>query len=189
MERTTEKASRHLPAGCTAVAMSLQGHVGQPIHPTRCREVRHLAIARGSFGAGHFGTCTLSTGAVRNSSAHLRGCIVTTRAGVGVQRDDQRLLLVTLPLESIAKLMDDADDPSGNTIQIDITERALRSRSVQASFELMPRHWRMFLEGLDNIGLSLTHRNRVDTFARDHRARQPWLGDVAAMTVRSADDK
>ena len=95
---------------------------------------------------------------------------------------NNRLLLVTLPRESIAKLMDDADDPSGNTIQIDITEQTLRSRSVQASFELMPRHRRMFLEGLDNIGLSLTYGDEVKTFAQAHWARQPWLRDVAAMT-------
>ena len=93
-----------------------------------------------------------------------------------------RLLLVTLPRESIAKLMDDADDPSGNMIRIDITRQALSSRSVQVRFELMPRHRRMFLEGLDNIGLSLTYRDQIDAFARGHWARQPWLRDVAAMT-------
>jgi len=95
-----------------------------------------------------------------------------------------RLLLVALPRESIAKLMDDADDPSGNTVRIDITAQALRSRSVQARFELMPRHRRMFLEGLDNIGLSLTYRDQIDAFAQGHWARQPWLRDVAALTKR-----
>ena len=93
---------------------------------------------------------------------------------------NNRLLLVTLPRESIATLMDDADDPSGNTIRIDITAQTLRSRSLQAAFELMPRHRRMFLEGLDNIGLSLTCREQIETFARAHWARQPWLRDVAA---------
>jgi len=92
------------------------------------------------------------------------------------------LVLVTLPRESIAELMDDADDPAGNTIQIDITEQSLHSRSVQAGFELMPRHRRMFLEGLDNIGLSLTYRDQIDAFAQGHWARQPWLRDVAALT-------
>jgi 3-isopropylmalate/(R)-2-methylmalate dehydratase small subunit len=99
---------------------------------------------------------------------------------------NNRLLLVTLPPETIATLMDDADDPSGdpsgNTIQIDITAQTLRSRSVQAGFELMPRHRRMFVEGLDNIGLSLTYRDQIDAFARTHWAQQPWLRDVAALT-------
>ena len=95
---------------------------------------------------------------------------------------NNRMLLVMLPPETIAKLMDDADDPSSNTIQINVTEQTLRSRSVQAGFELMPRHRRMFLEGLDNIGLSVTYRDEIDAFARAHWMQQPWLRDVAAMT-------
>ncbi|HKX40110.1 MAG TPA: 3-isopropylmalate dehydratase small subunit, partial [Burkholderiaceae bacterium] len=59
----------------------------------------------------------------------------------------------------------------------------LRSRSVQAAFELMPRHRRMFLEGLDNIGLSLTQRDRIEAFARAHWAQQPWLRDVARVST------
>jgi 3-isopropylmalate/(R)-2-methylmalate dehydratase small subunit len=97
---------------------------------------------------------------------------------------NNRLLLVTLPPEQIAKLMDDADDPSGNAIQIDITAQTLRSRSVQARFELMPRHRQMFLDGLDSIGLSLTYRDQIAAFAHDHWARQPRLRDVAATTMR-----
>ena len=95
---------------------------------------------------------------------------------------NNRLLLVTLPPETIAKLMDDAEHPLANTVEIDITAQTLRSRSVQASFELMPRHRQMFLEGLDSIGLSLTHQAEIDAFAREHWARQPWLRDVASMT-------
>ena len=97
---------------------------------------------------------------------------------------NNRLLLVTLPPETIATLMDDADDPAGNTIAIDVAAQTLRSRSVQAGFELMPRHRQMFLEGLDSIGLSLTHQDRIAAFAQDHWARQPWLRDVAAATMR-----
>lgn len=95
---------------------------------------------------------------------------------------NNRLLLVTLPPELVAKVMDDADDPSGNAIEIDISAQTLRSRSIQAKFDLMPRHRQMFLEGLDSIGLSLTYQEQIAGFARDHWARQPWLRDVAAAT-------
>ena len=93
---------------------------------------------------------------------------------------NNRLLLVTLAPEAIAQLMDDADDPAGATVTIDIGAQTLRSRSVQAGFELLPRHRRMFLEGLDSIGLSLTYRDQIDAFARRHWQQQPWLKDVAA---------
>ena len=92
---------------------------------------------------------------------------------------NNRLLLVTLPVEAMAQLMADADDPTANTICLDIASQTVRSRSVEAHFELLPRHRRMFLEGLDIIGLSLTHREQIDTFAQQHWAAQPWLKDVA----------
>jgi len=94
------------------------------------------------------------------------------------------LLLVSLNEDVIARLMDDADDPSRNSICIDVTQQSLRSTRVQARFDLLPRHRRMFLEGLDVIGLSLTYRDRIDAFARAHWDRQPWLRDVASSTMK-----
>ncbi|MDZ4100734.1 MAG: 3-isopropylmalate dehydratase small subunit [Hydrogenophaga sp.] len=96
---------------------------------------------------------------------------------------NNRLLLVTLSPGEIARLMDDADDTAGNMLHIDIQAQTLRSRSVQANFDLMPRHRQMFLEGLDSIGLSLTHTDEINRFAREHWASQPWLHDVAASAV------
>ena len=72
------------------------------------------------------------------------------------------------------------DDPAANSVTIDIGTQTLRSRSVQARFELLPRHRRMFLEGLDSIGLSLTYEDQIAAFARRHWTRAPWLKDVAA---------
>jgi 3-isopropylmalate/(R)-2-methylmalate dehydratase small subunit len=93
---------------------------------------------------------------------------------------NNRLLLVTLAPDEIARLMDDADDPQANGVTIDIAAQTLRSRSLQARFELLPRHRRMFLEGLDSIGLSLSHQAEIAEFAHRHWARSPWLKDVAA---------
>lgn len=95
---------------------------------------------------------------------------------------NNRLLLVTLPEPQLARLMADAQDPAANAVRIDIREGRLRSRSVDAAFALLPRHRRMFLEGLDVIGLSLAYRDAVQAFAREQAARQPWLHDVAAAT-------
>ena len=95
---------------------------------------------------------------------------------------NNRLLLVTLPQLDIERLMADAEDAAHNEVAIDITAQTLRSRSVQAGFELLPRHRRMFLEGLDSIGLSLSYQAQIDAFAQRHWAQQPWLRDVAALT-------
>ena len=95
---------------------------------------------------------------------------------------NNRLLLVSLPPATIERLMADAEDPSHNGIVIDIDTQQVQSRSVQANFDLVPRHRRMFLEGLDNIGLSMTYRDAIERFATTHWQQQPWLKDVAALT-------
>lgn len=100
---------------------------------------------------------------------------------------NNRLLLVALPAAQIAQLMDDADDPATNAVDIDLVAQTLASRSVQARFDLLPRHRRMFLEGLDSIGLSLTYRAQTEAFAQRHWAAQPWLRDVAARTRQRLD--
>lgn len=101
---------------------------------------------------------------------------------------NNRLLLVSLPPAAIERLMADADDPRHNGIVIDIDTQHVQSRNVQASFDLVPRHRRMFLEGLDNIGLSMTYRDDIERFAEAHWQRQPWLKDVAAMTRERLSD-
>jgi 3-isopropylmalate/(R)-2-methylmalate dehydratase small subunit len=100
---------------------------------------------------------------------------------------NNRLLLVALPPAQVAQLMDDADDPAANAVDIDVAAQTLASRRVQARFALLPRHRRMFLEGLDSIGLSLTYRAQTEAFAQWHWAAQPWLRDVAARTRRRLD--
>jgi len=95
---------------------------------------------------------------------------------------NNRLLLVTLPAAQIAQLMADASDPEANGVTIDVSAQTVQSRGVRANFDMVPRHRRMFLEGLDNIGLSLTYQDQVRGFAARHWQRQPWLKDVAALT-------
>ena len=93
---------------------------------------------------------------------------------------NNRLLLAMLPEREIAALMDDAD--AGGAIRIDVDAMRVRSARVDAPFELSPRHRRMFVEGLDAIGLSLSYRAQIEAFAERHWAGQPWLKDVAART-------
>ncbi len=90
------------------------------------------------------------------------------------------LLLVALPEPDVRRLMDEADAAADNVVSIDVAALTLRSAGgVQVRFEMLPRHQRMLLDGLDAIGLSMTCRDRIESFARDHWAAQPWLKDVA----------
>lgn len=94
---------------------------------------------------------------------------------------NNRLLLVMLPPAQVAALMADAEDPAGGDVCIDVQAQTVSSASVKdARFELSERHRRMVLEGLDVIGLTLTHQREIEAFAARHWQRQPWLKDVAA---------
>ncbi|WP_431099933.1 3-isopropylmalate dehydratase small subunit [Roseateles noduli] len=90
------------------------------------------------------------------------------------------LLLVALPEAEVLRLMAEADHVPGNAVTIDVETLTLRSAGgVEARFDMLPRHQRMLLEGLDAIGLSMTYREQIDAFARAHWEAQPWVKDVA----------
>ena len=63
-----------------------------------------------------------------------------------------------------------------------VEQRQVRTAGHSAPFTISERHRRMFLDGLDVIGASLTYRDRIDAFAAQHWAAQPWVRDVARLT-------
>ncbi|GAP38550.1 3-isopropylmalate dehydratase small subunit [Piscinibacter sakaiensis] len=96
---------------------------------------------------------------------------------------NNRLLLVALPEEQVAALMTAAADPATAVARIDVGAMTVGCGGFSAPFTLSPRHRRMFLEGLDVIGLTLASRGRIDAFAQAHWARHPWVQDVASRTA------
>lgn len=97
---------------------------------------------------------------------------------------NNRLLLVALPEAEVAMLMAAAGDPARTRVRIDLQAMRVRGAGVDVGFSLTPRHRRMFAEGLDMVGLSLTYRDRIEAFAQAHAQREPWLSDVAQRTVQ-----
>ena len=96
-----------------------------------------------------------------------------------------RLLLVTLPVDVVERLMDDAE--AGGDLRIDIERMRVASASVDVPFELSPRHRLKMLSGRDDIDLSRMEQPRIEAFVRAHDARHPWLVDVAARTRARLD--
>ncbi len=64
------------------------------------------------------------------------------------------------------------------------TDAGAHGAAVQCNFTLSARHQQMFLQGLDVIGLSLTHRAAIEAFAQRHAQQHPWMKDVAANVWR-----
>jgi 3-isopropylmalate/(R)-2-methylmalate dehydratase small subunit len=95
---------------------------------------------------------------------------------------NNRLLLVALEEAEVAAILADAAHPDSCKLEIDVEAMTVRSKSVQASFAMSPRHRSMFLEGLDMIGATLALQERIHAFAALHWQQRPWLKDIAALT-------
>jgi 3-isopropylmalate/(R)-2-methylmalate dehydratase small subunit len=96
---------------------------------------------------------------------------------------NNRLLLVMLPQADVDRLMAQVSSPEPSRIVIDLHAMTVGAGSFQAGFALGERHRRMFLQGLDVIGLTLTQQAQIDDFVRQHHGAQPWLRDVAGKTM------
>jgi 3-isopropylmalate/(R)-2-methylmalate dehydratase small subunit len=94
------------------------------------------------------------------------------------------LLLAVLPEDQVQALMKEADDKGAPmSLDIDIENLTVRTLHHEFTFVMSVRHRRMFLEGLDVIGLSLKHKTEIDAFAQKHWNEQPWVKDVARKTM------
>jgi 3-isopropylmalate/(R)-2-methylmalate dehydratase small subunit len=94
------------------------------------------------------------------------------------------LLLVVLPEDQVQALMKEADDKGAPiSVDIDIENLKVRTTHHEFTFPMSARHRRMFLEGLDVIGLTLKYKAEIDTFAQKHWNKQPWVKDVARKTI------
>lgn len=93
------------------------------------------------------------------------------------------LLLVTLPPADVDALLGRVSDTSvahGNRIGIDPQAGKVRAADGwTAGFDLPQRHRRMFAQGQDMVGASLSQLADVERFEARHWTRFPWMKDVA----------
>lgn len=96
---------------------------------------------------------------------------------------NNRLLLAMVTEADAQVFMHEARAAAGPlAIEIDVAQRQVRTAGHSAPFTISERHRRMFLDGLDVIGASLTYRDQIEAFAAQHWAAQPWVRDVARLT-------
>lgn len=95
---------------------------------------------------------------------------------------NNQLLLVMLPEALVQRIAEDVSSPENSRVTIDVESMTVRSCSVNASFSLSPRHRRMFLDGLDMIGSTLTQFDQIERFQEAHWQGRPWLKNIAYVT-------
>ena len=96
---------------------------------------------------------------------------------------NNRLLLAMVSEADAQAFMQEARAAAGPlAMEIDVQQRLVRTAGHSAPFTISERHRRMFLDGLDVIGASLTYQDQINAFAAQHWAAQPWVKDVARLT-------
>jgi len=86
------------------------------------------------------------------------------------------LLTVVLAEKIVQRLWDDIDDDPATQVTVDLVEGQVRWSGEVHGFELDDyTRWRL-LEGLDDIGLTLRHTDKITAY---EATRRPWLPATA----------
>jgi len=103
---------------------------------------------------------------------------------------NNRLLLVTLPPADVARLNGIVSDPRHSLLTLDVQQQGvLTATGERFGFEMPARQKRMFVDGLDMIGMTLAERASIDAFEARHQARHPWMSIDLPAQQRAAASK
>lgn len=101
---------------------------------------------------------------------------------------NNRLLLIALDEAVVAALSALASDAKTNQLTIDVAnQRVSTSDGAHYAFDLPQRQKRMFIEGLDMIGMTLADSDAIRAFEAKHEALHPWMKiDLPALRNKQA---
>ena len=86
------------------------------------------------------------------------------------------LLLIKLDSKTVDRLFKDVEGHAGYRLAVDLEAQSVTTPGGESfKFDIDPFTKHCLLNGLDEIGLSLTHAKDIKTFEAKHRERQPWL--------------
>ena len=86
------------------------------------------------------------------------------------------MLPIKVSPENLELLMDDARKGANATLSIDLPAQEIRRPDGGVvTFEIEQSRKLSLLEGLDDIGLTITKSAAIDAFERRHLESQPWL--------------
>jgi 3-isopropylmalate/(R)-2-methylmalate dehydratase small subunit len=86
------------------------------------------------------------------------------------------LLPLVLPAAQVGRLFDDVAAFPGFALTIDLPRQVVvRPDGEELPFDVEPFRKERLLHGLDDIGLTLRHADKVRAFEAERLARMPWL--------------
>jgi 3-isopropylmalate/(R)-2-methylmalate dehydratase small subunit len=89
------------------------------------------------------------------------------------------LLPIVLPEAQVSRLFDDVAAFPGYMLTIDLPRQVVvRPDGAELPFDVQPFRKYCLLEGLDDIGLTLRHADKIRAFEAERLARMPWLAQT-----------
>jgi len=86
------------------------------------------------------------------------------------------ILPIVLPQSEIDKLLDDASRGSNAVISVDLEKQEIRGPDGGCiKFDVDAFRKQCLLNGWDDIGLTLRHKDKIDLFEERRRASTPWM--------------
>ena len=124
----------------------------------------------------------LEMGAVAAIFGH-RGPAILQNSGAsfaGIFNDNcarNGLLTVTLPVETVAQLLETVSAAATNTLTVDLAEQVIHVEQTGQviRFDIDSFRKDALMRGLDGISLTLQHAAEIKAFETRHRAANPWL--------------
>jgi 3-isopropylmalate/(R)-2-methylmalate dehydratase small subunit len=81
-----------------------------------------------------------------------------------------------LDADSVDQLFREVEATEGYRLIVDLQNQSVITPYDQRfSFDIDPFRKHSLLNGLDEIGLTLQHADKIKAFEEKHRATQPWL--------------
>jgi len=86
------------------------------------------------------------------------------------------ILPIRLPQEDVDKLMADAERGANATVTVDLEAQKISGPDGGSiPFEIDPFRKHCLLNGLDDIGLTLEKKDKIEAFEEQQKAQRPWL--------------
>ena len=86
------------------------------------------------------------------------------------------LLLIRLDAKSVDRLFKEVNSAPGYRLVVDLEQQSVTTPGGEVlKFEIDPFRKHSLLNGLDEIGLTLQHADKIKAFEVKRRSEQPWL--------------
>jgi len=86
------------------------------------------------------------------------------------------ILPIVVTPEELKKLFDDAERGANATLTIDLAKQEIRGPDGgKIKFDIDPFRKQCLLNGLDDIGLTLQKKPKIDSFEQEAAGRRPWV--------------